>query len=429
MTDAFHHFYKHNPDDRFQKICEFVNISPNDVLDLQRYGLSLEQADSMIENVIGTLELPVGVGVHFVINGKQYVVPMVIEESSVVAAASKLAKIAAIKGGFCASSTEPIMIGQIQITDVADPFAAKMAILQQREKFLQMANCQDPALTHAGGGAVGLEVRVIDSEMGPMVICHLLVDCQDAMGANAVNTMVEALASEMEEVSGGKVCLRIISNFAVHRLARVNAVFDKTALGGEEIVDRMLAAYHFANADIYRATTHNKGTMNGVIAVAIATGQDTRAIEAGAHAYACRYGSYRSLTVWEKTPNGDLKGSLELPMAVGIIGGVTKVHPVVKANLEILNIDSAQELGQVMVAVGLAQNAAAMRALAHEGIQRGHMALHARNIAVMAGAPPKMIDIVVERLLKNGRIRIDCAEAIVRELNNASPLATKEIIS
>ena len=412
-------FYKLPPRERIERVREFAKLTEDDVNTLQKSGLTLDQADRMIENVIGTIQFPIGLGVYFLINGKEYAVPMALEEASVVAAASKMAKVASLKRGFTTTSTDPIMIGQIQITGVADPYGAKMRILAQKKRILELANEQDPILVKVGGGAVDLEARVIDTPLGPMVICHLLVNCKNAMGANAINTMVEALSGEMESIAQGKVCLKILSNLAVHRLARAYAVFDKYALGGESVVDRILEAYHFANTDPFRAVTHNKGIMNGITAVALATGQDTRAIEAGAHAYASFKGPYRSLSVWEKNRDGDLVGSLELPIAVGIVGGATSSHPVVRTNLRILGIQSANELAEVMVAVGLAQNAGALRALADEGIQEGHMSLHARNLAIMAGASVEMIDIVVERLQKNGAIRLDKAQAIVQELLNS----------
>ncbi len=422
------HFYKLTPEERLERVAEYADLNDEEMLALKTSGgLSLDQADRMIENVIGTLEIPVGLGVHFLINDKEYLVPMAIEEPSVVAAASKMAKIARKKGGFTTSSTDPVMIGQIQIASCKDPYGAKMRILSQKERILQMANEEDPILVKLGGGAIDLEVKVLDTASGPMVVCHLLVNCKDAMGANAVNTMAESLKEELERISQGKVYLRIISNLAVYRIARAYAVFDKEELGGEEIVDRIILAYHFADADPFRATTHNKGIMNGISAVALACGQDTRAIEAGAHAYACFKGNYRSLTTWEKNQEGDLVGTLELPMAVGTVGGATKTHPVVKANLQILDIQTANELGEVMTAVGLAQNIGALRALADEGIQKGHMSLHARNLAIMAGCPPTMIDIVVERLKKMGSIRLDKAQAIVKELTLENPLEDKVV--
>ncbi|HNZ66248.1 MAG TPA: hydroxymethylglutaryl-CoA reductase, degradative, partial [Planctomycetota bacterium] len=339
-----------------------------------------------------------------------------IEEPSVVAAASKMAKIAAIHGGFYTTSTDPVMIAQIQLTNLQDPYGARIRLLLAKEKILRLANEQDPILTKLGGGAIDWEVKVIDTEGDKMVICHILVNCKDAMGANAVNTMAEALAPIVAEIAQATSRLRILSNLAVHRLARAYAVFDKEALDGEEVVDGIIAAYQFAKADPYRAATHNKGIMNGIIAVALATGQDTRALEAGAHSYAARGGQYTSLTTWEKNREGHLVGTIELPMAVGIVGGATKSHPTVRTNLKILNIKSANELGEVIAAVGLAQNVGALRALANEGIQKGHMSLHARNLAIMAGAPLALVDTVVERLKSSGVIRLDKAQKIVQEL-------------
>lgn len=409
-------FYKLSPEERLSRVQDAKELSNDCMSALKNSGLSLEQANRMIENVIGTLEIPVGIAVNFLINNKEYTIPMATEEASVVAASCKMAKVALVKGGFYTSNTEPIMIGQIQITDVVDPFGAKMRILQEKKKILDIANQQDPILVKLGGGAKDLEVRVIDTASGPMVICHLHVNCKDAMGANAVNTMAESLAKDLEKISKGKVSLRIISNLAVHRLARSSAVFDADALGGEKVVDGMVKAFHFANADPYRAATHNKGIMNGISAVALALGQDTRAIEAGAHAYASMSGQYRSITLWEKNAQGDLVGSIEVPMAVGLVGGAVNVHPTVKTNVKILGVKTANELGGVIASVGLAQNAGALRALASEGIQKGHMSLHARNIAVMAGASPDIIDNVVEKLVQTGKIRVDVAEEIIKSL-------------
>lgn len=417
MTDIFYHFYKLSPQERLERVRQFVGLAESDVGVLQTPGgLSLEKANCMIENVIGTIEVPLGAAVRFSVNGKDHVVPMATEEASVVAAVCKMGKVARIKGGFVAHSTEPIMIGQIQIVGVQDPFGAKMRVLAQKKRILEIANRQNPPLIAAGGGAIDVEVRVVDTRSGPMVICHLLVNCRDAMGANAVNSMAEALKKDLEEISGGVVSLRILSNFSIHRMARASAVFDSAELGGPATVNAMVQAYHFADADIYRATTHNKGIMNGITAVAMATGQDTRAIEAGAHAYASSSGVYRSLTTWEKNAGGDLVGALELPIAVGTIGGATKVHPAAQANLKILGVQSASELAEIMVSVGLAQNAAALRALVNEGIQQGHMALHARNMAIMAGAPLELVDAVVSRMMNNGPIRLDSAQNVVREL-------------
>jgi len=398
-------------------VKEFAGLTDEEVGLLQSTGsLSLDLADRMIENVVGAIPIPLGIAVNFLINGKDYLIPMAIEEPSVVAAASYAAKMARRKGGFFTSSTEPIMIGQIQAVDIADPYAAKMAILAAKQEILKKANEQDPMLVSFGGGAEDVEVKVIQTGTGPMVITELLVDCRDAMGANAVNTMAEAVAPLIERITHGRVLLRIISNLATRRLARAWTVIAKEEVGGEEVVDGIVDAYHFAAADPYRAATHNKGILNGIIAVVIATCNDHRAVEAGAHAYAARLGHYSPLTIWEKNRDGDLVGSIELPMAVGIIGGATKVHPVARVALKILDVKTARELAEVMAAVGLAQNLGALRALAHEGIQRGHMSLHARNIAITAGAPSDLIDIIVERMVEERKVRVDRAKELIEEL-------------
>ncbi len=410
-------FYRLSIEERLRLVKEFAELTDQEVEVLRMTGaLKADQADRMIENVIGTMELPLGIAVNFRINGKDYLIPMAIEEPSVVAAASNAAKMARAKGGFRTSSTEPLMIGQIQLTEVEDPPKAKQAILSKKEEILEMANEQDPVLVELGGGARDLEVRIVDSEVGPMVVVHLIVDTRDAMGANVVNTMAEAVAPFIERISGGKFCLRIVSNLAARRLARAEAIFAKEELGGEEIVDAIIRAYALAAADPYRCATHNKGIMNGIIAVALATGNDTRALESGAHSYAAFRDGYHPLTEWKKDENGDLVGRIEVPVAVGIIGGATKVNPIARVNLKILGVKSARELGEVMAAVGLAQNLAALRALAAEGIQAGHMRLHARNIAVMAGAEGELVDKVVERLVREKKIRIDRAKEILEEL-------------
>jgi len=415
-TSAISGFYKLSIDERLKIVKEFADLTDEEVNMLKAQGaLSLDLADRMIENVIGIFPMPFGVAVNFLINGRDYMIPMVIEETSVVAAASYGAKMTRSKGGIFTSSTEPIMIGQIQTVRVKDPHRARMAILDAKEEILKKANEQDPVLVSVGGGAKDLRVKVINTIRGPMVITELLVDCRDAMGANAVNTMCEAVAPLIERITGGKVFLRIVSNLATERIARAWTVVDKNAVGGEEVVDGILEAYAFAAADPYRAATHNKGILNGIIAVALATCNDHRAIEAGAHAYAARTGRYVPLSVWEKNEDGDLVGSIEIPMAVGIIGGATKVHPIAKIALKILGVKSARELGEVMAAVGLAQNLAALRALAHEGIQRGHMELHARNIAIMAGATGELIDVIAERMVEERKIRMDRAKELLEE--------------
>jgi len=409
-------FYNLSIDERRRKIAELTGLSEDETSLLSKEGnLSLEIADRMVENVIGTMAYPFSVALNFLIDNREYIVPMVIEETSVVAAASNAAKMTRSRGGIFTEAMDPIMIGQVQLTKVSDPFSAKMKILEHKEDILKLANDQDPVLLKFGGGARDLEVRVLESPVGPMVVTHLLVDVRDAMGANAVNTMCEAVAPLIERITGGKVYLRIISNLADRRLVRARTTVAKEELGGEESVDAIITAWALAACDPYRAATHNKGIMNGVIAVALATGQDHRAIEAGAHAYAARTGRYLPLSVWEKDENGDLVGTLEMPMAVGLIGGATKTHPVARVAIKILGVKTAVELARVMGAVGLAQNLAALRALALEGIQKGHMRLHARNIAVMAGATGELIERVAEQMIKEGAIRFDRAQELVKE--------------
>ena len=410
-------FYKLSPSERLNLVKEFANLSDEEVKTLGSTGaLPVEQANRMIENVVGVMPVTLGIAVNFLINGKDYLVPMAIEEPSVVAAASNSAKIARVKGGFATSSTGPVMIGQIQLVGVKDPYGARMSIYAAKDELVKKANEQDPVLVSNGGGAKDLDVKVLDTQIGPMVITELHVDCRDAMGANAVNTMTEAVAPIIEKITGGRVYLRIISNLATKRLMRARAVFEKVALGGEDVVDAVISAYSFAAADPYRCATHNKGIMNGVTAVVLATGNDTRAVEAGAHAYAGITGRYRPLSTWEKNSDGDLVGCVELPVAVGLIGGTTAVHPVAKVTKKILGIKTATELGEVIAAVGLAQNLAALKALATEGIQRGHMKLHARNVAAMAGATGDLIDKVAEAMIKEKKVRMDTAKEILDKL-------------
>jgi hydroxymethylglutaryl-CoA reductase len=422
-TSQISGFYKLTPKERMKHVKDFAKLTDREVKILQSTGaLDMELADRMIENVVGTFPLPLGVAMNFFVNNKDYLIPIAIEEPSVVAAATYGAKMARTKGGFFTSSTDPVMIGQIQVVNVKDPFAAKMKILSARKEILEKANDQDSMLVSLGGGAKDLSVKVLDTKSGPMVIAELHVDCRDAMGANAVNTMAEAVAPIIEKVTGGRVYLRILSNLATKRLVRAWTVIAKEEVGGEEVVDGIVEAYSFAAADPYRAATHNKGILNGVIGVVVATGNDHRAVEAGAHAYAARNGSYTSLSFWEKNSDGDLVGSIELPMAVGLVGGATKVHPTARVAVKILGVKTANELGEVMAAVGLSQNLAALRALAHEGIQRGHMSLHARNIAVTAGATGPLIDVVVERMVKENKVRMARAQELVEEYKRKGKL-------
>jgi hydroxymethylglutaryl-CoA reductase len=413
-------FYKLSPKERLAFVKDFANLSDEECFLLQNTGsLPLDLADRMIENVVGAIPIPLGIGVNFLINKRDYLIPMAIEEPSVVAAASNAARMVRKGGGFYTSSTPPIMIGQIQAVGMKDADVARLYVLEAKEEILKKANEQDPVLASVGGGAKDLDARVIHTALGPMLITELQVDCRDAMGANAVNTMAEAVAPLIERITGGRVYLRIISNLATERLARAWCTVPKEAVGGEEIVDGIVSASAFAAADPHRAATHNKGVLNGIIAVALATGNDHRAIEAGAHAYAALKRRYTSLSVWKKKENGDLLGSIELPMAVGLIGGAVRTHPVAKIAVKILGVKTANEFAEVLAAVGLAQNLAALRALVHEGIQRGHMSLHARNIAVAAGAKEELIDLVAERMVKERRIRVDRARELIKELSSA----------
>jgi hydroxymethylglutaryl-CoA reductase len=373
----------------------------------------------MIENVVGVMSTPLGIGVNFLVNDRDYLIPMAIEEPSVVAAASYAAKMARDGGGFHTSSTPPVMIGQVQIVGIKDPHAARVRIIQHKEEILRKANEQDPVLVSAGGGAKYVEGKIIKTTQGLMVIAELLVDCRDAMGANAVNTMAEAVAPMLERITGGHVYLRIISNLAVKRLVRAWCTIPKKSVGGEEVIDGIVNAYAFAAADPYRAATHNKGILNGIIAVILATCNDHRAIEAGAHAYAVKDGHYTALSTWEKNENGDLVGSIELPMAVGLIGGAVRTHPIAKIAVKILGVKTANEFGEVLAAVGLAQNLGALRALAHEGIQRGHMSLHARNIAVTAGATGSLVDVVAAKMVEERKVRVDRAKELIEEQRKA----------
>jgi len=411
-------FYKLSVEERLRLLQSLAGLTEEEAKALgDTGGLPTDVASRMIENVVGGMTLPLGMATNFLVNGKDYVVPMALEEPSVVAAASNAAKIARVKGGFKVTNTGPVMIGQIQTVGVPDPKGAAKRLAAKKKELLAKANEQDPMLVSLTGGAKGLGVKVIKTLKGPMVIAELFVDCGDAMGANAVNTMAEAVAPLVEEITGGTVYLRIISNLADKRLVKATAVFDKEALGGEEVVEGVVYAYAFADADPYRCATHNKGIMNGVIAVALACGQDTRALEAGAHSYAARSGVYKPLTTWRKNKDGDLVGTLEMPMAVGLVGGAAKVHPAAKANVKVLGVKTAIELAEVMGAVGLAQNFAALRALASEGIQKGHMKLHARSMAMSAGAKGGMVDKVAERMIAEKKIRFDRAKEILEELS------------
>lgn len=381
--------------------------------------LGLDVANGMIENVIGKFELPLGVATNFLVNGKDYLVPMVVEEPSVVAAASYMAKLARPGGGFTVRSTPPVMRAQVQILGVTDPWGTRAELLAHEDELIEMANSRDTVLVGLGGGCKGIEVEVfLESPIGPMVVLHLLVDVRDAMGANTVNSMAEMLAPRIEEISKGKVRLRILSNLADRRLVTASVrlapeVLDTKSLKGGEVAQGMVEACALAIVDPYRAATHNKGIMNGIDPVVVATGNDWRAVEAGAHAYAARSGRYSSLTTWEIAGDGALVGTLEMPMAVGIVGGATRTHPAAQAALELMQIKSAQQLAEVIAAVGLAQNMAALRALSTEGIQRGHMALHARNIAITAGASGPDIDRVAKAIVAAGDVSVGRAKQVL----------------
>lgn len=401
-------FYKLDVEQRRQMVADLANLNDEHIAALAASGeLDDASADRMIENVIGTMSLPVGVATNFIIDEKHYVVPFCLEESSVVAAASNMAKRCHAKGGFSSNNDAPMMIAQIQILDVEDHETAIQQIEKNKLQLMELANSLPSTMIRLGGGCKNITTRSLETLSGPMLIVHIHVDCRDAMGANAVNTMAELLAPELEKLTSGRSLLRILSNLATQRLARVRATFTPEEMSntgdaddGKNIIDGILEAHHFAMADPYRAATHNKGVMNGISAVAVACGQDWRAVEAGCHAYvAYHQGRYGSMTHWEKDSEGNLVGTIETPMAVGIVGGASKVHPVARANLEILGVESAQELASVMAAAGLAQNLGALRALATSGIQKGHMRLHAKNMAVSAGAVGEEIEKVAQQLI------------------------------
>jgi hydroxymethylglutaryl-CoA reductase len=419
-TSSYSGFYKLSPENRLKEVGELTGLSEEEQKVIKEPGaLDIDKSDHMIENVVGTFQLPMGVALNFIVNGKDYIIPMVTEEPSVVAAASNAAKMARETGGFFASNTGSIMIAQIQIIDVKDPNYAKIKIYENKDEIIKICNDKDPVLVKFGGGVQDIEVRVIESSEGEMVVVHLEVNTLDAMGANAVNTMAEAVAPFIEKVTGGKIYLRILSNLAIHRLARSRVTIDKATLGGEEVVDKIVTAYAFADADPYRAATHNKGIMNGISAVVMATGNDTRAIESGAHAYASRSGQYRSLTTWEKNEDGDLSGTIEIPMAVGLVGGATKIHPAAQVAVKMLGVKSAVELGEIIASVGLAQNLAAIKALATEGIQRGHMSLHARNIASVAGAKGELLEKIVKKMVEEKKVRLEYAQELVKKYSGS----------
>jgi len=425
ITSRIPGFYKMTVDERRQLIAKMHQLTDEEKEVLfQSSSLTVDTADKMIENTIGTFSLPLGLGLNFLINDHDYIVPMAIEEASVVASASYIAKIVREAGGFTTEATERVMIGQIQVVGCTDFQHAKETILQKKDMLIKEANDAYPSLLARGGGAIDLDVRLLnessESRYNQMLVVHIYVNTCDAMGANIINTMAEALAPTVEQLSAGKVYLRILSNFADRSLARAKCVIPSKLLAsdgfsGEEVRDGIIYAYEFADSDPYRAVTHNKGIMNGIDPVVIATGNDWRAVEAGAHAYAAKDGEYRSMTTWSVDDEGNLVGELELPMSIGIVGGATRVHPLAKIALKILDISSAKQLAQVIVAVGLAQNLGALKALATEGIQRGHMGLHSRSVAMAAGATGEMIDIIAKKLIEANEIRVGKAKELVEE--------------
>lgn len=424
MLDSRLPNFRHlTPAQRLAHVAQAAGLTDGEAACLVDPGaLGLPLADGMIENVIGTFQLPLGIAGNFRINGRDVLVPMVVEEPSVVAAASFMAKIAREGGGFQTSSSSPLMRAQVQLIGIADPHGARQALYLRRDEIIALANTRDDMLVKLGGGCRDIDVQVFPhTPRGPMVVMHLIVDVRDAMGANTVNTMAEAVAPLVEQATGGQVRLRILSNLADLRLARARVrvttqVLSTPQLAGEEVIERILDAATLAVIDPYRAATHNKGIMNGIDPLIVATGNDWRAVEAGAHAYACRSGRYASLTHWERDTTGALVGTIEMPMPVGLVGGATKTHPAARVALKILGVDTAQELAEIAVAVGLAQNLGALRALATEGIQRGHMALHARNIALAAGARGDEVDRVARQLAQEHDVRADRAVALLEEL-------------
>lgn len=418
-TSRISGFHKMNVQERLTAVKTFSDLDDDTVSLLSNTGnLPIELADNLIENVIGTMNIPVGIATNMKINGQDALIPMATEESSVVAAVCNAARQCYESGGFTTSMSGSLMIAQIQLVNVNNPEYCKAIIWENKDKIHEICNACDPILVSHGGGFKDLEIRVINTTSAAMVITHIIVDTRDAMGANAVNTMAEKLAPEIERWTGGKVYLRILSNLADKRLARARAVWTCDSIGGESVRDGIISAYEFADFDPYRAATHNKGIMNGVSAVVLATGNDTRAVEAGAHAYATRRGSYRSLTHWESDNEGNLVGTIELPMAVGLIGGATKLHPVAKANLQILGVKTANQLAQIIAAVGLAQNFSALKSLATVGIQKGHMSLHAQNIAMMVGAVGDEIAAIAKTLIEKSLVRMDIAQEELAKLRN-----------
>jgi len=422
--DMTEKFYQQSLSQRLETLASGSDVTPEDLQAYQRDGgLDLESANAMVENVVGLYSLPLAVAQNFVVNGHEVFIPMVIEEPSVVAGVSFMARLAKHSGGFEAGMTSQEMIGQLQLLDLPDIQAAAETVLAHKDELLQDVADFHPSLGNYGGGPRDMQTRLLaETAIGPMLIIHLIVDVQDAMGANLINSMLEFLAPKIEHLTGGRVHLRILSNLADRRLAWARARFacQDLAFGdfsGEQVRDGIIQAWAFADADPYRAATNNKGVMNGVDAVVLATANDWRAVEAGAHAYAARSGRYQSLTHWSKAEKGDLLGTIQLPMALGIVGGATRIHPTAKANLKLMGVQSVAELGGIIAAVGLAQNLAALRALATEGIQKGHMSLHARQIALSAGALPSQADNLAAQLVAEKNIKLARALEILAQWN------------
>jgi len=417
MTSRIPGFYNLPPEQRLDKVAAILELSDDEKARIKgEHGFTIKQADRMIENAIGYLPVPLGVAVNFKVDGEDVFVPMATEEPSVVAAASHAAKLTYDTGGFTTSYTGSIMRGQIQVTNLKAPYGALARIYENKEEIIELCNKQDPTLVSFGGGAKDLDVHVIQGETEKMIVVHLLIDTKDAMGANAVNTMAEAVSPVIEKITEGKVVVRILSNLADQRIVRARATFETPFQGDQAILEKFMSAHQLAIADPYRAATHNKGIMNGISAVVLATGNDTRAVEAGAHAYASISGRYRSLTQWELKGDQTIIGTIELPLAVGLIGGATTSHPVAKLSTKILQVKTAERLAGIIASVGLAQNFAAIKALASEGIQKGHMKLHARNMASMAGASDDQIDQVVKLAEQEQKFRFHDIERFVQSI-------------
>ncbi|PXF22949.1 MAG: hydroxymethylglutaryl-CoA reductase, degradative [Thaumarchaeota archaeon] len=411
-------FYKLNAHERLSKLKEFADLTDEELKIMESMsGIDIDDASNMIENAIGGISIPVGIATNFIINENEYLVPLATEEPSVIAACSNAAGLGRERGGFSAKSMGNIMRAQIQLINIDDISLAKKNILDNKSKLLEIACEVTPTLSSLGGGAKDIQLKELDTKRGKMLIVEILIDCKDAMGANACNTVAESLSSRMEEISGGKSLLKIVSNLAIGRIVEASATFDKELLGGEQVVESILDGSEFAHNDAYRAVTSNKGIMNGITAIAIATGQDTRAIESSVHAYASISGRYIPLTIWKKDSSGNLFGTIKIPIPVGIVGGTASVHPSSKICLKILRVKTAAQLSEIMASIGLAQNLAALRALVSEGIQEGHMKLHARNIAISAGARGKLIEKVTETMIQEKNVKFLRAKELIKELD------------